>query len=422
MRDRMTVEVATMLGGAGGDTAGAPDDDRHAHCVEAAMELLRSEKSFISKMRMLDGEFDRRLRGQYAIRSDEFPEWDATVDGLFSHAARFEKVHGRLYRTLKDATRRSAMIVECGKTFREFIGEATPLYAEYATMYAQMSHCLWRHRKDFPRFHEFILVGEACAKESIASLRISPIQRVPRYKLLLNELVRDLEPGSIQLASVKEAIEKDEFFDGQVNLISPDRELIKTGEMTKLFSNQSRHVSRGKRRRFVLLTDCLIYAKVDGIHKIKHILPLYQMKVVDVPDGNEASAFQLVSPVKTITLAADTPENKEEWMDAIQSAVDAIGATSPGVELQDFESSLLQPPAVRSERSRSLTFSRKKSASVTRRPSFQFSDSAAYRNPSLQSCFGTFSEEMLSSLASSISDATEETSRLSSSMSTDEPH
>lgn len=248
-----------MLGGAGGDTAGAPDDDRHAHCVEAAMELLRSEKSFISKMRMLDGEFDRRLRGQYAIRSDEFPEWDATVDGLFSHAARFEKVHGRLYRTLKDATRRSAMIVECGKTFREFIGEATPLYAEYATMYAQMSHCLWRHRKDFPRFHEFILVGEACAKESIASLRISPIQRVPRYKLLLNELVRDLEPGSIQLASVKEAIEKvqwlanqidggimdgsrllnlatlqDEFFDGQVNLISPDRELIKTGEMTKV--------------------------------------------------------------------------------------------------------------------------------------------------------------------------------------------
>ncbi len=61
-----------------------------------------------------------------------------------------------------------------------------------------------------------------------------------------------------------------------------------------------------------------------GNCKLKYILPLEDMEVLDIPDGTITkinNAFELKGSVKSITVHAASAQEKQQWMQAIQEQI-----------------------------------------------------------------------------------------------------
>eukprot|EP00474_Spongospora_subterranea_P009368 CRZ09826.1 hypothetical protein [Spongospora subterranea] len=332
----------------------------HPHTFMVTFELINTEKVFIGKMRNMYSEFHRRLRAQLMFQAEEFPDpIDAQLDRLFSHAIGFAERHDEFLTSLKENCRKSCFLRKVGETFKKFVSDSTPFYSEYAQRYADITYQLRKYQRSHKRFCEFIFVSEICAGESIDSLRIAPIQRVPRYILLLKELLQGIIETSFQGKSILSAIESckqmtreidnsihigekisqvhvlhDVFFEGSVNLMDSSRCLLKSGEVTKLFKHQAMHMSRGKRYVFFLFSDCLIYSEIEGSHRIKHVFHLTAIQVISLERPN---SLRIVSPIKSLSLLFDSPEDQKSWTNELHEAGSKSPACPDDMTPQEFE-------------------------------------------------------------------------------------
>jgi len=177
---------------------------------------------------------------------------------------------------------------------------------------------------------------------------IMPIQRIPRYRLLLEELInntdknhpdyKDLEESLVKLKSVAEEVNKavveqearekmykvcKKFIDfKERELVKPGRKFIHEGELSKICRKDR------QRRSFFLFSDVLVYAypATPGKFRVGREFRLFTMKTKDIPDSKlkkMLNAFQITSESKSFIVLADTPEQKLEWLDLISKAQEA---------------------------------------------------------------------------------------------------
>jgi hypothetical protein len=84
------------------------------------------------------------------------------------------------------------------------------MYASYANNYESAARLLAEYRKTKPRFEEFCLECEADPRSrglALGSFIIMPVQRIPRYKMLLAELVKYSEDIP-DFATLEDALQK----------------------------------------------------------------------------------------------------------------------------------------------------------------------------------------------------------------------
>jgi len=105
-----------------------------------------------------------------------------------------------------------------------------------------------------------------------------------------------------------------------LHLINPDRRFIHAGPLTKQSSKGDLDLYR-----FYLFNDLLIYVSGNpGSLNVHRVLHLSLCKILDLRDGfirNVKNAFRIVSPQKPILLIASTAQEKHEWFQLIQSAI-----------------------------------------------------------------------------------------------------
>ena len=160
------------------------------------------------------------------------------------------------------------------------------MYTQYVGNHDNASEFLKRTEKDNRRFRDFLADNLLKAENknlSLASYLIMPIQRIPRYKLLIEELLRNTQDshpdyphllkGLDLVSSVAKHINAEMHsaenrniilriqgeFSGGTSFVSPSRRFIKQGVMTK----QCR--SSDKPYEFFLFNDLLAYASKSGI-------------------------------------------------------------------------------------------------------------------------------------------------------------
>lgn len=112
---------------------------------------------------------------------------------------------------------------------------------------------------------------------------------------------------------------------GQILLNDPTRYFIKQSDLAKK-SNRS---GRYNKYTFFLFSDLLVYAHLSstGDFKIHEELPLHLMKIVDVKSTGGSNhqknlrSFQIIHPRKSFIVTATSPEDKSEWMQAINIAI-----------------------------------------------------------------------------------------------------
>jgi hypothetical protein len=194
--------------------------------------------------------------------------------------------------------------------------------------------------EEFQAFANTQRSNPLCGGNSLPSFLIMPIQRIPRYEMLLSELIkhtpvdhRDLPELVSALALVgKTARHVNEYvrsqetgfdlsllaqrFAGDVNFILPGRKFIREGTLLKRQGGGQ----EAKKTRFFLFSDQLIYADKNlwGKYKISQTLPLdATFDVCGVPDDKDMSfqhQFLILSAVKSIVVVATCAGDKQQWI------------------------------------------------------------------------------------------------------------
>jgi len=173
-----------------------------------------------------------------------------------------------------------------------------------------------------------------------------PIQRIPRYRLLLEELINnttkthpdyaELEDALVKLKGVADEVNKAvveqearekmmkvcrKFVDfKERELLKPGRKFVLEGELSKICRKDR------QRRSFFLFSDVLVYAypaTVPGKFRVGREFRLFTMKTKDLQDSKlkkMLNAFQITSESKSFIVLADTAEQKKEWLDSIRQA------------------------------------------------------------------------------------------------------
>lgn len=180
-----------------------------------------------------------------------------------------------------------------------------------------------------------------CGKLLIKHYLLKPIQRIPQYRLLLQDYKKNLPPGhpdekdtetALKIVSdvaehanntmkqcenfVKlQAIQNNLL--GHHEIIKPGRILLKQGDMFK----RSRRSLQP--RRFILCSDCLIYMTLlqTGTYRLNHEIPLSGMRIILPQQYDFKSELTIRSPKRSFTIVANDENERDVWYDAIHKAI-----------------------------------------------------------------------------------------------------
>ncbi|KAI8816289.1 uncharacterized protein EV422DRAFT_571856 [Fimicolochytrium jonesii] len=324
--------------------------DANEKRLNIVREILDTERRYVDSLSILQKMFLQPLMA--AVGTSEEMLSKKMILGIFSELPGIINVNSELKKQLENRLESSPWDPCNG-----FIGDIFLNLAPYLKMYSSyvknFNNALSRVTEcsaKFPAFSHFIAKQHTNPELKglrLESFLIMPVQRIPRYKMLLEELVKktdvhhpdhetlknSLERIAEVAVFVNEAIREHEMVQELIalqglihgmdeELVVPGRRLIRRGTVQKI--SRKRHHTR----YLILLSDALIYASpgiLDDYYVFHRKLDLELCEVVDVPDTPDMrNIFQIVSPDKSFAMYVDTREDKQGWIDDIGMAVQLL--------------------------------------------------------------------------------------------------
>lgn len=170
---------------------GSPDSKRKK-ALHVAHELLATEKNYVNVLHLIDQVFQFRVDQENRAHPMFPPE---TVQHMFSNIKSIYKFHNDfLLPQLEERMQywdSNPKIGDIMKNFAPFL----KMYTEYVKNFDYAMNLINTLQNKVPRFASIIneiQKLDECAKLSLAHHMLSPIQRLPRYELLLKDYLRNL--------------------------------------------------------------------------------------------------------------------------------------------------------------------------------------------------------------------------------------
>ncbi|XP_063095018.1 FYVE, RhoGEF and PH domain-containing protein 2 isoform X1 [Cavia porcellus] len=174
----------------------SPSETQEPEEKKIVRELLETEQAYVSRLHLLDQVFFQELLSE-ARSSKAFPE--EVVRLIFSNISSIYQFHAQFFlpelqRRLEDwtATPRIGDVIQK-------LGPFLKMYGEYVKNFERAGELLATWAEKSPPFQEVITriqSSEASGSLTLQHHLLEPVQRVPRYELLLREYVRKLPPGA----------------------------------------------------------------------------------------------------------------------------------------------------------------------------------------------------------------------------------
>ncbi|XP_076390780.1 rac guanine nucleotide exchange factor JJ isoform X3 [Megachile rotundata] len=294
---------------------------------QAVQEILTTELTYLRQLEILMEYFIQPMFEKKLLDHSLLSTLSENIKTLYN-------VSGELIKELKEDPQNIAGAFHKLAPFFK-------LYSVYAYDYEQILYLLQMKQENDLTLKNFINRQETRPEvgRKLPSLLITPIQRIPRYKLLLQEVLqhtpnRHKEYNLLQvcLVEVEKAarhmntlIEQHEETQkllklqkcivNQINLVKPGRKLIKQGPLMRV----SRRGNSAYRRYFVLFDDILLYCKGDPQNSLTVccVLPLNKCKIESVLSGG---LFRVTCLNETLLLYSEK-EDSSLWILAIQSSI-----------------------------------------------------------------------------------------------------
>ena len=312
-----------------------------------AKEIMTSEKTYVDVLKLINIDFrDFVQKARLESKSGILPDHDFVK--LFSNLPELMMLNEDLLRDFEDRVANW----DRHKKIADVIIKKGPylkLYTVYIRDFSAMNFHFDEVCQRYPKFGKLVKEFEKmprCQNLKLKHFMLKPVQRLPQYKLLLEDYLKHLDQDSedfddttLALKIVSDAAEhanntvkqgvRNIFTFSKINIninisqdkfqamlklqsrlgdwefIRPGRDLLKEGELQKI--NRKGVTSR----YFALLSDSLLYCSYQGSWagdntglKVGYTIPLNQLQV-QVPTAEDyQNEFSITSNVRSCTLRA----------------------------------------------------------------------------------------------------------------------
>lgn len=191
---QMSISVCTMLDSNSSSPIGSPNPEagkRLGFRMQAVQEIITSEKSYLEQLDLLMKYFVRPLKDQAIINTSNHT-------ALFGQIEMIYNLNGEFLRELE------ANMENVAQAFLK-MAPFFKLYSVYAFDYRGALFILQDLISKNPVFRKFLEDTESRpeVQRKLNSLMIVPIQRVPRYKLLLEQVLLYTSPADADYKLLK---------------------------------------------------------------------------------------------------------------------------------------------------------------------------------------------------------------------------
>lgn len=332
-----------------------PDESLYkARRDKIAKEILTTEISYVKSLEILIDSFMLPLEAQKML-SDA----DLRLLGFYSIQNIFKAHTFFLEKLVTIIGQQWSPSSQLGDVFKEY----TPylkMYREYTEAYEAALNKLTELMAKNVTFANFVKTWEEAPKAymlPLPSFLIMPVQRIPRYNLLLRDMLKETEDSHPDFLGLQKSLTEMETVAAYINdaiksaesrrkmlsvqqslvslgtfdLIVPHRKFVKDGVLTKVCRRTD------KSRAFFLFNDGLLYADpVPGSSKFRfrRFIPFRCLMILTLADDDETAgppslggqkkirkhAFQILNDKKSFVVYATSADERNSWVNAIFDA------------------------------------------------------------------------------------------------------
>jgi len=294
-------------------------------------EMVLSEKRYLEQLKILLHEFLYPLFNERILPQDK--------QNLLLHDIKLIYVfHKIFYKDLKSA-KSSGNIPELFVKQADFL----KLYANYVENYTQMMECLAELRKnrEFKKFTKTLMKRNLY----IDNFLIVPIQRVPRYELLLREMMRKCKQDGPEFETISLALDKVRTVSEILNKRKHEFELVTRMYylISRIWGLPPNVVLYDRQRKFLdeqVMTrrskydDCkktpchvLLFSDIiittDLAYKYKRLVQLSKIVSCQIVNTFKSLIFKVLEE-KDFILYCSQLELAEDWKDKVLHARDSL--------------------------------------------------------------------------------------------------
>ena len=350
-------------------------DDRVERLRKMAVnEVISSERSYLRHLEIVQEYFASQLQELKILPHKDFV-------AIFGDIPCILQVNKELLHCLETAEDK------IGSVFLQ-LAPYLKFYSTYASDFEKAAQLVEKWNTKSKAFKSFVSSQESRPEVQLKlnSLLITPIQRVPRYKMLLEDVIKKTPDNHIDKVSLKEALKQIEdvakhieerlkehemakimlniqksLAGNQPNIISPGRRLLKQGKLMKVPRAGGTH---GQQRYFVLFSDILMYCKLKcglpsnwtppraGALECGCVLPLKAVKA-EMLVGK--GVFKLTCQKEELILYSVEGGSAQEWVDAIKDAINQYKRNASTLRKESSKREPLKRPDLMKMRRESLT-------------------------------------------------------------------
>ncbi|XP_048199767.1 FYVE, RhoGEF and PH domain-containing protein 3 isoform X2 [Perognathus longimembris pacificus] len=387
------------------DDVGLAQCSHHQKLLQIAQELLHTEETYVKRLHLLDQVFCTRLT-EAGIPQE-------VTTGIFSNISSIYRFHGQFL--LPELQTRITEEWDTNPRLGDILQKLAPflkMYGEYVKNFdrAMALVSTWTQRSlPFKDVIHSIQKQEVCGNLTLQHHMLEPVQRVPRYELLLKDYLKRLPRDapdwkdaerSLELIStaanhsnaairkmekMHKLLEVYEQLGGEEDIVNPANELIKEGQIQKLSAKNG----TAQDRHLFLFNSMVLYCVpklrlMGQKFSVREKMDISDLQVQDIVKPNAAPTFTIKGRRRSLELQTRTEEEKKEWIQVIQATIEKHKQNSEtfrafsGACSQDEESSLspdspvvntssMEPVGVTDSSGSATGFESKKLSSKTRR-------------------------------------------------------
>ncbi|XP_014696709.3 FYVE, RhoGEF and PH domain-containing protein 6 isoform X2 [Equus asinus] len=308
-----------------------------------AEEIMSSEKVFVDVLKLLHIDF--RDAVAHASRQLGKPVIeDRILNQILYYLPQLYELNRDL---LKELEERLLNWTEQQRIADIFVkkGPYLKMYSTYIKEFDKNIALLDEQCKKNPGFAAVVREFEMsprCANLALKHYLLKPVQRIPQYRLLLTDYLKNLLEDSGDYRDTQDALavvievanhandtmkQGDNFqklmqiqysLNGHHEIVQPGRVFLKEGTLMKL----SRKVMQP--RVFFLFNDALLYTTPvqSGMYKLNNMLSLAGMKVRKPTQEAYQNELKIESVERSFILSASSATERDEWLEAISRSIE----------------------------------------------------------------------------------------------------
>ncbi|XP_045021067.1 FYVE, RhoGEF and PH domain-containing protein 3 isoform X9 [Bubalus bubalis] len=330
--------------------------------LHIAQELLHTEETYVKRLHLLDQVFCTGLT-EAGIPSE-------VTTGIFSNISSIYRFHGQFL--LPELQARITNEWDVNPRLGDILQKLAPflkMYGEYVKNFDRAMELVstWTQRSPvFKDTVQSIQKQELCGNLTLQHHMLEPVQRVPRYELLLKDYLKRLPEDapdwkdaerSLELIStaanhsnaairkmekMHKLLEVYERLGGEEDIVNPANELIKEGHIQKLSAKngttQDRHLFLGgplwgqtpSSRACPSLSQfnsmilyCVPKLRLMGQKfSVREKMDISGLQVQDIVKSGVAHTFIITGKKRSLELQTRTEEEKKEWIQVIQATIE----------------------------------------------------------------------------------------------------